>query len=127
MEVPGTAAPVVDIKDATGMDATADGEPHRRRLTGGIRKFVDKLPVLGPGGANNISGHGDGQYIPVACSPRLSTVAAVSLPDYYEIALVEYTEKMHSDLPPTKLRGYVQLDTPVHWRQWRLKFRRWSA
>ena len=33
--------------------------------------------------------------------------------DYYEIALVEYAEKMHSDLPPTKLRGYVQLATSV--------------
>ncbi len=31
--------------------------------------------------------------------------------DYYEIALVEFTEKMHTDLNPTKLRGYVQIDT----------------
>jgi hypothetical protein len=27
---------------------------------------------------------------------------------YYEIELVEYTQQMHSDLPPTKLRGYRQ-------------------
>ena len=27
--------------------------------------------------------------------------------------MVEYTEQMHSDLPPTKLRGYVQLSTSV--------------
>ena len=33
--------------------------------------------------------------------------------DYYEIALVQYREKMHSDLPPTLLRGYVQLSTSV--------------
>ena len=33
--------------------------------------------------------------------------------DYYEIAVVQYQEKMHSDLPPTKLRGYVQLETAV--------------
>ena len=28
--------------------------------------------------------------------------------DYYEIELGEYTEKMHCDLPPTRLRGYRQ-------------------
>ena len=28
--------------------------------------------------------------------------------DYYEIALVEFTEKMHTALPATRLRGYVQ-------------------
>ncbi len=33
--------------------------------------------------------------------------------DYYEIGLVEYQEKMHSNLPPTKMRGYVQLETNV--------------
>ena len=32
-------------------------------LTGGMRKFVDRLPGLGPAGANNL-----GQYIPVGCS-----------------------------------------------------------
>ena len=35
--------------------------------------------------------------------------------DYYEIALVEYSERMHSDLPArgTRLRGYVQLERPA--------------
>jgi FtsP/CotA-like multicopper oxidase with cupredoxin domain len=33
--------------------------------------------------------------------------------DYYEIALVQYREQMHSDLPATYLRGYVQLSTSV--------------
>ena len=31
--------------------------------------------------------------------------------DYYEIALVETTWPMHSDLPPTTVRGYVQVPT----------------
>jgi len=31
--------------------------------------------------------------------------------DYYEIALVQYTQKMHASLPPTTLRGYVQVPT----------------
>ncbi len=64
-----------------------------------LRKFVDGLPGLGSTAANNL-----GQYIPVAV-PDTTTYPGS---DYYEIALVEYTEKMHSDLPPTKLRGYVQ-------------------
>jgi len=33
--------------------------------------------------------------------------------DYYEIAVVQYRERMHSDLPPTLLRGYVQVSTNV--------------
>jgi FtsP/CotA-like multicopper oxidase with cupredoxin domain len=32
--------------------------------------------------------------------------------DYYVIGLTEYTAKMHTDLPPTKLRGYCQLNNP---------------
>jgi hypothetical protein len=34
--------------------------------------------------------------------------------DYYEIGLVQYTEKLSRDLPPTMLRGYVQIETPVN-------------
>jgi len=33
--------------------------------------------------------------------------------DYYEIGLVQYTQKLHTDLPPTTLRGYVQLNDPA--------------
>ncbi len=73
-------------------------------LTGGIHKFVDGLPGLGPTQANNL-----GQYIPVAEADTTTYPGS----DYYEIAVVEYEEQMHSDLPPTKLRGYVQLSTSV--------------
>ena len=80
-------------------------------VSGGLRKFVDSLPgldipALGINGANNL-----GQKIPVA-TPDQSTY---STNDYYEIALVEYREQMHSDLPAagTQLRGYVQLATSV--------------
>ncbi len=71
----------------------------------GIRKFVDSLPGLGPTGANNL-----GQYIPVAQSDTSSYPGS----DYYEIGLVQYTEKMHSDIDPTVLRGYVQLETTAN-------------
>jgi hypothetical protein len=73
-------------------------------VSGGIRKFVDGLPGLGASGANNL-----GQYIPVAVADTTTYPGS----DYYEIALVEYEEKMHTDLPATKLRGYVQLATGV--------------
>jgi FtsP/CotA-like multicopper oxidase with cupredoxin domain len=73
-------------------------------VTGGIRKFVDGLPGLGSAGANNL-----GQYIPVAV-PDTTTFPGS---DYYEIGLVQYREKVHSDLSPTLLRGYVQLSTEV--------------
>lgn len=60
------------------------------------------MPGLTPAGANLL-----GQYIPVAV-PETVTIKGQAA-DYYEIALVEYDETMHSDLPPTRLRGYVQL------------------
>ena len=71
---------------------------------GGIKKFVDTLPGLGEENANNL-----GQYIPVAV-PDTTTYPGT---DYYEIGIVQYREQMHSDLPPTLMRGYVQLSTSV--------------
>ena len=83
-------------------------------VTGGIRKFVDSLPGLTAAGTNNL-----GKYIPLAVADTNSYPGS----DYYEIALVEYNEQMHSDLPGplntntpgalgTVLRGYVQIEPP---------------
>ncbi|MBZ5589683.1 MAG: choice-of-anchor D domain-containing protein [Acidobacteriia bacterium] len=71
-----------------------------------IPKFVDGLPGLGPGNANLL-----GQYLPVAVADG----ATFANSDYYEIALVEYAEQMNSGLPPTRLRGYVQVETPAQY------------
>jgi FtsP/CotA-like multicopper oxidase with cupredoxin domain len=68
----------------------------------GIRKFVDSLPGLGAAKANNL-----GQYLTIAVPDKTTYPGS----DYYIIALVEYTEQLHSDLPSTKLRGYVQLNS----------------
>ena len=69
-----------------------------------LTKFVDTLPVLGPGGASTL----DGNYIPVAVADKTTYLDA----DYYEIALVQFTQRFHRDMPlPTTLRGYVQIDT----------------
>jgi FtsP/CotA-like multicopper oxidase with cupredoxin domain len=67
----------------------------------GIRKFVDTLPGLTPAGVNNL-----GQYIPVAVSDTVSYPGS----DYYELAAVQWSEKMHSDIEPTLIRGYVQVE-----------------
>lgn len=69
-----------------------------------LRKFVDAIPGLGASSANAL-----GQYIPVAVADKSTYPGS----DYYEIAVVEFKEQMHSDLLPTTLRGYVQLSTVV--------------
>jgi FtsP/CotA-like multicopper oxidase with cupredoxin domain len=84
----------------------------------GIRKFVDTLPGLGQANANNVlQTSGVGQYLPVAHPDNtINYPSTASYPgsDYYEIAVIQYTEKLHSDLLPTTLRGYVQLETPIN-------------
>ncbi len=70
----------------------------------GIRKFIDTMPGFCgvPGSTNSM-----GQCIPVGIPDRTTFAGA----DYYEIAVVEYRERMSPDLPATgtKLRGYVQV------------------
>lgn len=69
-----------------------------------LRKFIDALPGLGSSTSNAL-----GQYIPVAIADKTTYPGS----DYYEIAVIQFIEQMHSDLPPTTLRGYVQLSTVV--------------
>src|SRR5512139_3492760 len=58
----GYMAPIVTITDPTGTGTGALADVVVASATlGGIHKFVDGLPGLGPGGANNL-----GQYIPLA-------------------------------------------------------------
>jgi len=62
-------------------------------VAGGIRKFVDTLPL------------------PLAnLSIAVPDTTTFQGSDYYVIALQEYTTQMHTDLHPTRLRGYVQLN-----------------
>ena len=66
-----------------------------------LRKFVDSLPGVGPANKNNL-----GNYIPIA-TPIAGKPGVPADGDYYEIDLVEYSQKLHSDLPKkTRLRGY---------------------
>ena len=66
-----------------------------------IRKFVDSLPGTGAAAANDL-----GQYIPVAVPDTVTYPGS----DYYEIAVREFSQQFHRDLPKTRLRGYVQLN-----------------
>jgi len=88
-----------------------------------LRKFVDKLPGLGlpgctmtnPPGAGTCNENNLGSYIPVASPITGAARTAAGVPadasDYYEIGVVEYSQKMHSDLPKkTRLRGYRDLN-----------------
>jgi FtsP/CotA-like multicopper oxidase with cupredoxin domain len=67
----------------------------------GLRKFVDALPGPGPLGRNELGAH-----LPVAVPDTISYPGC----DYYEIGLQEYAQRLHRDLPATRLRGYRQLN-----------------
>jgi FtsP/CotA-like multicopper oxidase with cupredoxin domain len=60
-----------------------------------LRKFVDPLPGICTPGQTT------------ACIP-IATKDSTTFPgsDYYQVGLRDYTQQMHSDLPPTPLRGY---------------------
>ena len=75
-----------------------------------LRKFIDPLPRIGAAGGT-LSDGTTSKYIPLAQSTKwVDGNGAQTTDDYYEIAVVEYKEKMHSDLKnPTTLRGYVQI------------------
>lgn len=64
-----------------------------------LRKFVDGLPGVGPENQNNL-----GQYLSLGHPDTITYPGS----DYYEIEVREYQEQLHSDMPPTTLRGYVQ-------------------
>ena len=100
----GYTDPVVTIT-GHGAGATAVARLNAAKSGGGIRKFVDSLPGLGRTAANDL-----GQYIPVA----VADTSTFPHSDYYEIGLVQYTEKLSKDLPATTLRGYVQIETPAN-------------
>lgn len=93
-------------------------DPVTGIVSGGIEKFVDSLPGLYVAADTQVQRDANlaaadnniGQYIPVALPDQTTYPGS----DYYEIALVQYTEKMSSSLNPTTLRGYVQLETPVN-------------
>ncbi len=98
----GATAAVAEVDAAGAITEVAVTAAGANYTTLGIQKFVDTLPGLGEASKNDL-----GQYIPVG-QPDTTTYPGS---DYYEIAVVQYQEQLHRDLPPTTLRGYVQLST----------------
>ena len=111
-------------------DANGNAVPGAMRDTGkALRKFVDNLPMVDGYVRNqnllNANPSLLGRHIPTAVKESKGPLGlSMSFPDadYYEIAVVEYREQLHSDLPPvvktgnavtggTTLRGYVQIAT----------------
>ena len=77
-------------------------DPDGRVVPGtGLRKFVDPLPLPGQPGRDDL-----GSHLPVAAPDTISYPGC----DYYEIGLQEYAQRLHRDLPATRLRGYRQLN-----------------
>lgn len=70
-----------------------------------LRKFVTTLPGLGPTGSNNF-----GQYLPLATKTVSGFAGAQT--DVYNIAVKQFGEKMHPDLPgATRFWGYCDVAT----------------
>jgi FtsP/CotA-like multicopper oxidase with cupredoxin domain len=107
-----TSAPTIEITDGTGTGAVATAHLTGDTVTsvtidsGGSGYSANPTITFKGGGATT---HAIGKATVVG-----GVITAITLLgcDYYEIALVEYSQKMHTDLPATRLRGYVQLDTP---------------
>jgi len=102
---PALMGPALSMPDYFGIGNYANsplpvGVPGS--FTGGMRKFVDTLPGLcGVSAPNNL-----GQCIPIATADTTTFPGS----DFYRIGLRDFAQQMHSDLPATRLRGYVQLD-----------------
>ena len=97
-----TASASVDIGSVTSIAVTNPGTGY---LTVGMRKFIDDLPGL----CAPADCPADGRYIPLAV-PESKSYNGVQA-DEYVIGLVQYRTQFSSDLPPTLVRGYVQIDT----------------
>ncbi len=117
----GNPATVADILAGNVPGGTAYGTLAAALAAGALvdtgmplRKFVDPLAGAynGLDGAPGATGLQSG--IPVAITEKWFNpiTQKPTQDDYYEIAIVEYTERMHSDLAKeTRLRGYVQIET----------------
>ncbi len=81
-----------------------------------IRKFINALPGLGLPNCvlgnladpNTCHENENGQYIPIAAPVAGFYTDA----DYYELGVAQYSRKLHTDLPPTTLRGYFVKGDP---------------
>ncbi|MGW3268293.1 multicopper oxidase domain-containing protein [Streptomyces sp. NPDC001056] len=130
-----TGTPDVTVTDPTGKGsgATADAgtsvgaissvkvtDPGAGYLSVGMKKFQDQLPTTCDPKADGTGCPDVGQlrepstkpsekFIPLGVPESVTTSGKPA--DEYVIGLVQYRTRFSSDLPPTLVRGYVQLST----------------
>ena len=113
-----TATATVNFGGVTAIDLTAGGSGY---ITGGgIKKFVDPLPGLCDPACRRCP---DWVANPAAKAIPVGVAAKIKYPigdpngieaDQYEIGLVQYRSSFSSSLPPSLVRGYVQLSACAH-------------
>lgn len=113
----GAAAQATAITDVGAIPSITLDAPGSGYLKLGIKKFQDQLPMfcdpatpVAQGGCD--SANPDAKYVPLGV-PQPVTYGADHA-DQYVIGLVQYRTKFNTDLPPTLVRGYVQIETPAN-------------
>jgi FtsP/CotA-like multicopper oxidase with cupredoxin domain len=120
--IPGTGTATVNSGAVTGFANLVGGSGYV--TLGGLQKFVDGLPGLcdpdplraaaGPCPTDGSKAIPLGIADPAWTDGTLVNGVPKTFPDAdtYEIGLVQYLMQFSSQLPPTLVRGYVQLETP---------------
>ncbi|MFI6061127.1 multicopper oxidase domain-containing protein [Streptomyces sp. NPDC051286] len=116
----GTGAAAKAVTDTGAISGIKVTDPGAGYLSVGMKKFQDKLPVTCDPGADGTgcpdvaqlhepSTKPSEKFIPVGVPESVTTKGKPA--DEYVIGLVQYLTRFSSDLPPTLVRGYVQLST----------------
>ncbi|MGA2936983.1 MAG: hypothetical protein ABSF52_07785 [Syntrophobacteraceae bacterium] len=114
---PFSYPPTMNIPSpAIGFNQYVNYGPPNYAYSPPIQKFTDTLPGLGIANKSTTpsnTGMSTGAYIPVATPDKTVYATAFnnSADDYYELTENEYTQVLHSGMPPTLLRGYAQTNT----------------
>jgi FtsP/CotA-like multicopper oxidase with cupredoxin domain len=108
-----TSVPTINIADTTGSGATATasvdvgtGTVTEVTVTGGGSGYSPSPVVTFMGGGATAQAIGKATVV----DGVITGITLIGC-DYYEIELGEYSEKLHSNLSATKLRGYRQTNT----------------
>jgi FtsP/CotA-like multicopper oxidase with cupredoxin domain len=104
----GAAATATITTSGGSVTAITVDNPGSGYMSPGIKKFVDALPGLCVPPACPTSG----KYIPLAVA-EAKTYNGVEA-DEYVIGLVQYHTQFSTSLPPTLVRGYVQIETAAN-------------
>ncbi|MEU9241009.1 multicopper oxidase domain-containing protein [Streptomyces sp. NPDC048385] len=116
----GTGAAAKAVTDTGAISAVKVTDPGAGYLSAGMKKFQDELPVTCDPKADGTgcpdvaqlqapSTKPSEKFIPLAVPETVTTSGKPA--DEYVIGLVQYLTRFSSDLPPTLVRGYVQLST----------------